>query len=642
MAIVDKIKQRFDENYKADKQGVLNALIYASHNLDAYKPIVPNIPELKVNEKLILRLIPTLELFRREGRLTAFGDTYEVALNRLLGEITQEELAECKDRLESLMTPGGEMGIWVDATRKLNPLAQQVAKNEITVRRYLSVVFLNLFSFFTNKEGTEIQYKHFLYEILNYIEENGTDKEIGKEDLQQIFGFYEENSDTKLGNQVRIIIDYLTSTEFFDLHDKAFKITPYWAKNIKHLKSFCNLEYKDATLEEVATKLNRRTQAKAYSEYVIQNSHLLTEKVMNVLKTVVSTGNEPIINEAADAVLVEGKVGINRLFFGAPGTGKSFNIKNFIREHGIKDYSDKEDHPNVYRTTLHPEFSYSDFVGQVMPVVEGGNISYKFEPKIFTEALTQAFKKENFGKRPVFLILEEMSRANVAAVFGDLFQLLDRDENGESEYRINNSLIAMELSKNAYDVFGEPTNRIYIPSNLFIIGTVNTSDQNVYVMDTAFKRRFEFKYIPTKIQPELEHINDYKFEFNKPNISFTWIQLLNALNSYIVGPIEKGGLGLKEDKQLGHFFIKFKKASSSELEHLKQIEEYNKNQISGKLIQYLWNDVEKASYSDNKIFNRDILHFGELYERTIEGSNIFSTQFIECLKSLGASTEVEE
>src|SRR5699024_6021718 len=281
------------------------------------------------------------------------------------------------------------------------------------------------------------------------------------------------------------------------------------------------------------------------------------------------------------------------------------SIASFIKNNSLPNYSDKTDHQNVFRITLHPEFSYTDFVGQVMPVVtpvekdsEQTRIEYKFSSQVFTKALKYSVHNPNV---PVFLILEEMSRANVAQVFGDLFQLLDRDENGESEYRIDNELIAKEI-------WGNHSKKIFLPSNLFVLGTVNTSDQNVFVMDTAFKRRFEFEYMDTNkvaVDSEGKPINDFKFSLSmedQEKKDFNWITFYQALNNFITNAGEKG-LGLPEDKQLGQFFIKFKKAD----------DEYNYNQLGGKLLEYLWNDVQKASFGDKSIFRDDLFNFSEVY-----------------------------
>lgn len=324
-------------------------------------------------------------------------------------------------------------------------------------------------------------------------------------------------------------------------------------------------------------------------------------------------------------------VGINKIYFGAPGTGKSYGIQEFIRENGIPEYEDALEHPNVFRTTLHPEFTYYDFVGQVMPVVkrlsedtEDTTIEYEFVPGIFTKALAHAFSDEVSDAQPVFLILEEMSRANVASVFGDTFQLLDRDvDTGVSEYKINNDLVSKEI-------FGEEK-PIYIPGNLFIIGTVNTNDQNVFVMDTAFKRRFEFEYVNANSiafdEDDEKPLNIYEFTLeakDNTEIKFNWITLYRALNKFITKKVENGGLGLKEDKQLGQFFIKFKNND----------DKYNFNQIKGKLIQFLFDDIEENSYSSISIFENEINSYGEAYISLENRKNIFSEVFINEYKEL--------
>ncbi|WP_053032836.1 AAA family ATPase [Staphylococcus haemolyticus] len=305
-------------------------------------------------------------------------------------------------------------------------------------------------------------------------------------------------------------------------------------------------------------------------------------------------------------------LGINKIYFGVPGTGKSYQIKEFIKNNGVTDYENGSFNENVLRITLHPEFNYNDFVGQIMPVVEEGVIEYKFKPGIFTKALNVAFEKRKLDE-PVFLIMEEMNRSNIASVFGDLFQLLDRDNSGVSEYAINNSLIANE-------VFDNPDLPIFIPENLFIVGTVNLNDQNVSVMDTAFKRRFEFEYVSVDVNSNL---NNYHFSLKIDNESFelNWCDFITTLNEFIVTPEEHGGLGLNEDKQIGQFFIKFTKD-----------EIYNWNQITGKLLQYLWHDVESVSFSANKLFKEDIKSFGNIYSLAKRRHNFFSDIFINKIK----------
>ena len=156
----------------------------------------------------------------------------------------------------------------------------------------------------------------------------------------------------------------------------------------------------------------------------------------------------------------------------------------------LKDvYKRQVKEENIYRTTFYLEYTYSDFVGQLMPHVEGDNVTYISVPGPFTLALERAYIEAN---EMVYLIIEEINRGNSAAIFGDLFQLLDRlKENngqficGDSEYPINNVFIEDYLAKKNVTYKG---NKIYIPHNLTILATMNTSDQNIFPLDTAFKR----------------------------------------------------------------------------------------------------------------------------------------------------------
>lgn len=310
-----------------------------------------------------------------------------------------------------------------------------------------------------------------------------------------------------------------------------------------------------------------------------------------------------------DCVLREDLV--QEIRFGAPGTGKSYSIKNIIRK-SYPEYEESDSNPFVLRTTIHGEYSHFDFVGNIMPTSKNGVVGYEFTEGIFTTALIRAMlNKEN----DVYLIIEEMSRGDIASIFGDIFQLLDRNEQGISEYRIDNSLISDELVKNGAKSKGD--DKIYLPSNLHIIGTVNTSDQNVNVLDTAFKRRFSFVYESVKPSYNTENgeiLNSAVF--NLGGKEFEWNQFYLAVNQFIVSD-----LGLSEDKQLGQFFVKFNEGVD--------VNETIKN----KVLHYLWEDVQNASMSDEaSIFNNDIRAFSILYDKFDQGtsaSEIFSDAFLK-------------
>lgn len=378
-------------------------------------------------------------------------------------------------------------------------------------------------------------------------------------------------------------------------------------------------------------------QLKSYASRVSKSLELSSIKIENNLS------NDEKENQKHSDI-----IGKQIIFFGPPGTGKSFNIQNYIRKKGLTSYGNQDEHPNVFRTTLHPESSYHDFVGQIMPVVtkddEGKDlIKYDFKPQVFTLALEKAFDKSD---EPIFLILEEMSRANVAAVFGDIFQLLDRNEDGRSEYLIDNELIQKYLN-DQFKEKGINISKIYIPNNLFIIGTVNTSDQNVFVMDTAFKRRFEFEYLDANYVAKNEAgkaLNNFVFSIGSMN--FSWINFTHNLNDFIVDDIN--GLGLSEDKQLGQFFIKFNLGDNelteqSLAEDIEDQVDYsvNFNKLKGKLLQYLWNDIRGASYSDKSLFDNKIKSFGELYKRFENKEQVFSNDFLEKFRTEESENEIQ-
>lgn len=337
---------------------------------------------------------------------------------------------------------------------------------------------------------------------------------------------------------------------------------------------------------------------------------------------------EIIISEKAERITG----GDNIIYYGVPGTGKSFTIDEKIGN------VNKDD---VLRVTFHPEYTYNDFIGQLLPTVikEGenkGKYKYDFKEGPFTTALKRAYM---FPDRNIYLILEEMSRGNCAAIFGDVFQLLDRNDDGGSRYFVDNEVVAKEILDNSNnqniilkieELF---SGKIKIPSNLHIWGTVNTSDQNVFVMDTAFKRRFDWKYIDTKpiekkderghaVENELgekEYLNDidlpiiYDTEVEK----ISWIKFYQLLNTYISS---SNYLGLGEDKQLGQFFINF----------YRNDEEFIKDKFNNKLLHYLWFDVQEKSYKeDKKLFNDDITCFSDLYSFSQKNKKIFSDEFIK-------------
>ena len=312
------------------------------------------------------------------------------------------------------------------------------------------------------------------------------------------------------------------------------------------------------------------------------------------------------------------------IYFGAPGTGKSFEAKELLS--GIN----KE---NKFRTTIHPEFTYSDFVGQLLPDSDGKNgVDFIFKPGPFTQALKKAFSDSNVN---VYLVLEELSRGNVAAIFGDIFQLLDRNKYFESMYPVRNKNVADQIVELIED-------EIYLPSNFNIIGTVNTNDQSVFPMDTAFKRRFDWQYIsihPVKDKDTGKRkakLNNPKLVVDKNNnksdsIKLSWHAFYTSLNNFITK--KDNGLGRNEDKQIGQFFLDFSediitKSHSANYIEAQKAQEAITDMIKNKLLLYLWQDVQgSSSLNENSIFDKSITSFDALYS-TYGSDKVFSEVLI--------------
>lgn len=362
-------------------------------------------------------------------------------------------------------------------------------------------------------------------------------------------------------------------------------------------------------------------------------------KIDNVTEPYSDNKEDGINDISLPSVTPHDKSCLQLIYYGAPGTGKSHKIKTLLKQNNVPE-------DNIFRTTFHPDSDYSTFVGAYKPTMQkkyrydgkvkakyyedddlagkkkdefmvDKTIEYSFVPQAFLNAYMQAYRTDE----NVYLIIEEINRGNCAQIFGDLFQLLDRDESGYSEYPIKadadlRAFLEEELGKNNE---GIKDGKLRLPSNLYIYATMNTSDQSLFPIDSAFKRRWDWKYTPISNAKK-----DWVIEVGKNR--YDWWNFLEEINKKIDKTTHS------EDKKLGYFFCKAKDGIISA------------ETFTGKVIFYLWNDVFKDYEFSDDIFNDDNggkLTFDKFH--TTEGceSKVVEEKIALFLKNLDIATKNE-
>ncbi|MFD2890863.1 AAA family ATPase [Flavobacterium chuncheonense] len=311
-----------------------------------------------------------------------------------------------------------------------------------------------------------------------------------------------------------------------------------------------------------------------YIFYYIENIQSIHNSSDDVITPTVSTSSQDVNNV---------------IYYGSPGTGKSHRAD--IETNG-KD---------VQKVTFHPDYDYHSFVGGYKPTMDGDKIAYKFVPQIFTKIYVDAWKNlvSADDTKPFYLQIEEINRGNCAEIFGDLFQLLDRDKDGFSKYEVTaeEELCKYLLSEKGFggNHPGIENGKLRFPNNLKIIATMNTSDQSLFPMDSAFKRRWDWIYVP--IDTDCKY-SDFTIQLDNGK-AFEWLSFLKVINEEIF-EITKS-----QDKQIGNWFIDAQNSG-------KVITE---STFVNKIIFYLWNDVFKDE--ENTIF------------KSADGKNLTYTSFFE-------------
>jgi 5-methylcytosine-specific restriction endonuclease McrBC GTP-binding regulatory subunit McrB len=274
-----------------------------------------------------------------------------------------------------------------------------------------------------------------------------------------------------------------------------------------------------------------------------------------------------------------------KIYFGSPGTGKSTAMQQFAKGNGLE----------VIRTTFHPDTDYHSFVGGYKPVMKDDKITYQFVPQAFTKAYVQACLNPD---KNYLLAIEEINRGNCAQIFGDLFQCLDRNPDGYSCYPIDaNADLANYLVLQGL----ENSEQLILPPNLLIYATMNTSDQSLFPMDSAFKRRWDWQYVPIEFNEESDKI---KIVFDDET-QYSWRVFIENVNEKIK-EITKS-----EDKKIGVYFVSVDKSNTISLA-----------QFQNKVMFYLWSEIFKDEHQSAesifKYLNQDgnaiDFTFNELFE----------------------------
>ncbi|EAQ96086.1 AAA family ATPase [Congregibacter litoralis] len=314
--------------------------------------------------------------------------------------------------------------------------------------------------------------------------------------------------------------------------------------------------------------------------------------------------------QGSPGIGLQAMAGSNIIFYGAPGTGKSYTIDQSV----IAEFA--------FKTVFHAETMNADFLGSVKPTMgedSSGSqlLTYEYMPGAFLRALTSAIENP---ENHYWLVIEELNRAPAAAVFGEIFQLLDRRLDGRSTYEIDFPDALCEKYVNSR--LSTSIDRLYIPSNLSLYASMNSSDQGVLPLDTAFKRRWIFHYIPLDFDQGCTECDlEIVFEDNVLKV-VPWRRLAEAINVLL------SDIDIPEDRHLGPYFI-----SVNDLKETERL-------LTGKLFMYLWDDVLRHGLR-NTLFHPSVKTYGHLVTQWGDRKRIFSDALLLQLRQSLPSMENE-
>lgn len=459
---------------------------------------------------------------------------------------------------DAILTP-----IYFAIKEKYNNDFSNINLNDSLIINQIEKVFISN-SVDREFQGVRSDYKihpaFFLSKILIILGEVTSEYSITLDEFYLIIGTSKKYSDYL--SSVSLIIEYRNNPQLFSQN-----VIGKFTNNRVHLL-LENLPYlsRNGSNIELVEEFIETIKSKLYFYESNNSEDLFTDDYLHSIKNISSNTSQVDTNQ--------------KIYFGAPGTGKSYKVEKLT-----SDLPEEQ----VERIIFHPEYDYASFIGGYKPTmvtVDGKEeIQYKFVPQAFTNVYVKA---HNNPAKDYYLIIEEINRGNCAEIFGDIFQLLDRN----SDYRISSSKELKEYLEGSLTDSGIENGKMILPSNLHILATMNTSDQSLFPMDSAFKRRWDWEYIPINYEPFYEEEDskeenksfNYFVEFTDKS-TFKWIDFIKKVNSKI-----KSNDGLGMDKCIGNYFVK------------PIDDKITFSQFLNKAIFYLWNDVFKDETENDSIF----------------------------------------
>jgi hypothetical protein len=382
---------------------------------------------------------------------------------------------------------------------------------------------------------------------------------------------------------------------------------------IDSLNSIISANY-EQTISAILNISKKELNSFLTANSLVLNGFLLSETRAIYGNKLLQSQKETVKKKEIIVTKLNSNITRQKILFGAPGTGKSHKINQLRKKFETKEF----------KTVFHPDSDYTSFVGAYKPMMKGDDVRYAFVPQVFTKAYTYAW---NNPDELVLLTIEEINRGNCAQIFGDLFQCLDRNPSGASEYAIDAEYdLAEYLKENlenqeVMESFFEENyqaedcfSKIALPQNLLIYATMNTSDQSLFPMDSAFKRRWDWEYVPINY----EKANEMTIQLDETT-TYNWGDFIKRINEKIYDITQS------EDKQLGNYFVK---TNDNQLISL--------DVFRSKVMFYLWSEIFKEENEADTIFK-----YGENGEhKTFTFNQLYNENAAEILKSFMAYNEI--